>query len=73
MTSNSPTLSIDVDKKLHEKRPSSKYKIEQNSTNKILSVETDYQVNIFDFFLFCYIDIFRIQIIHKSKQESINK
>jgi len=30
------------------------------STNEILSVATNDQVNIFDFF-YCYIDIFRIQ------------
>jgi hypothetical protein len=67
MRRNSPTI-IDVDTKLHEKSPSSNYKIEQEienrtsifnnyynrsigSTNQILSVATNYPVNIFDFFL----------------------
>jgi len=67
MRRSSPTV-INVDTKLHEKTPSSKYKIEQEienrtsifnnyynrsigSTNQILSEATNYQVNIFDFFL----------------------
>ncbi len=67
MRSRSP-ISIDVDTKLHDKSPSSKYIIEQKnesrttisnnyynrsigSTNQILSVATNYQVNIIDFLL----------------------